>query len=86
MTIGRVRSRGQVMLPQAIRRAAGFEPGDLLSFRITAPGVVEVIRLPRLTLEESFERYRITAPVDDGDWREWEAAQSRIMQREDHRR
>ena len=68
MTTGRVLSRGQVMLPQAIRRAAGFEPGDLLSFRVTAPGTVEVIRLPRLTLEESFERYRITVPVDDRDW------------------
>jgi hypothetical protein len=74
MTTGRVLSRGQVTLPQSIRRAAGFEPGDLLSFRVTAPGAVEVIRLPHLSLEESFERYRITVPVDgDRDWREWEA-------------
>jgi len=75
MATGRVLSRGQVQVPQGVRRAAGFEPGDLLSFRVAGPGVVEIVRLPRLTLEETFDRYRIAEPVDgDRDWPAWEAA------------
>jgi bifunctional DNA-binding transcriptional regulator/antitoxin component of YhaV-PrlF toxin-antitoxin module len=74
MKTGRVQNRGRVLLPQAIRRAAGFEPGDLLSFRVTAPGTVEIVRLPRLSLDASFDRYRITTPIDgDRDWPDWEA-------------
>ena len=75
------------MLPQSIRRAAGFEPGDLLSFRVTKPGTVEIVRLPRLTLEETFDRYRITDTVDgDRDWPEWEAAAAReVMGADDDR-
>jgi bifunctional DNA-binding transcriptional regulator/antitoxin component of YhaV-PrlF toxin-antitoxin module len=63
------------MVPQAVRRAAGYAPGDVLSFQVTGPGVIEIVRLPRLTLEEALARYQITETVDgDRDWQEWEAA------------
>jgi bifunctional DNA-binding transcriptional regulator/antitoxin component of YhaV-PrlF toxin-antitoxin module len=73
MAIGRVLSRGQVVLPQSVRRAAGYQPGDLVSFRISGPGTVEVTLLPRLTLREALERFRIEGDVDgDRDWPAWE--------------
>lgn len=75
MALGRVSRPGRVNLPRAVVRAAGFEPGDLLTCRVTSPGTIEIARLPRLTLEETFDRYRITMPVDgDRDWVDWEAA------------
>jgi hypothetical protein len=43
-------------------------------FRTTAPGKVEITALPRLTLEEALERYRIEGPIDEAADREaWQA-------------
>lgn len=62
--------RGQVTLPRAIRREAGFEPGDTLTLRVTGTGTVEVRALPRLTLAEALARYRIEVPIDEAVDRE----------------
>lgn len=80
MALGRVLRRGQVTLPQSIRHAAGFKPGDLVSFRATGPGTVEVSALPCLTLAEALECYRIDGPVDgEQDWIVWEAEAARTV-------
>ncbi len=62
---GKVLARGQVTLPREIREAAGFEPGDLVTFRTTGPRTVEINTRPRLTLNDLIERYPITEPVDE---------------------
>lgn len=73
MTLGKVLARGQVTLPRDIRRDADIEPGDTVTFRVTAPGKVEVSVLPRLRLAEALERYRIEAPVvDAADRLQWQ--------------
>lgn len=62
---GKVYARGRVTLPREIRETAGFESGDIVTFRTTAPGTVEIKAQPRLTLDELIERYPITEPVDE---------------------
>ena len=74
MVLGKVLPRGQVTLPKDIRRAAGLKPGDSVMFRTTAPGKVEITVLPRLTLDEALERYRIEGPIDEpADRAAWQA-------------
>lgn len=70
MALGKVLARGQVTLPRAIRRAADLKPGDCVTFRVTAEGTVEIRALPKLTLREALERYRIEEPID---WERYEA-------------
>ncbi len=65
MALGKVLARGQVTLPRDVRRAAQIQPGDAVTFRVTAPGTVEVVALPRLRLAEALERYPIEGPIDD---------------------
>jgi AbrB family looped-hinge helix DNA binding protein len=78
VVLGKVLARGQVTLPRAIRRAAGLQPGDQVIFRATGPGKVELTVLPRLTLEEALERYRIEGPIDDAaDREEWQDVAAR---------
>ena len=64
MVLGKVLARGQVTLPREIRRAADIKPGDRVTFRVTKRGTVEIRALPRLTLGEALERYRIEEPID----------------------
>ena len=67
-------ARGQVTLPRQVRRAAGLEPGDVVSFQVTEDGAVEIRALPRLRLSEALERYRIAGPVADAaDRARWQA-------------
>ena len=74
MALGKILSRGRVTLPRAIRQAAGLQPGDVLDFKVIAPGRLEVRVLPRLRLSEALERYRIEGPVDEAaDRAEWQA-------------
>lgn len=74
MAIGKVLSRGQVTLPREIRRAASVRPGDTVVFRVTGPGTIELKTLPRLSLDEALERYRIEGPVDlASDRPQWQA-------------
>ncbi len=64
-TMTRVQARGQITLPQEVRKEAGIAPGDAVLIEATGPGTVEVRVLPRLTLAETFERYKITEPIGD---------------------
>jgi AbrB family looped-hinge helix DNA binding protein len=70
MVLGKVLARGQITLPREIRRAADLKPGDRVSFRVTKEGAVEIRSLPRLTLNEALERYRIEEPIDWDGYRE----------------
>ena len=75
MAIARVQARGQVTLPKEVRDAAGVEPGDAVIVEATGRGTVELRVVPRMTLAETFERYRIDEPVDlAADRARWEAA------------
>ena len=74
MAFGKVLARGQVTLPRDVRRAAQIQPGDAVTFRVVRPGTVELTALPRLTLAEALERYRIEGPIDEAADRErWQA-------------
>ena len=74
MTVARVRDRGQLTLPKQIRRSAGVGPGDLVTLVVTGPGTVELKVLPRISLAETFDRWRIEGPIDwVSDRAEWEA-------------
>ncbi len=74
MVLGKVLARGQVTLPGAVRRAAGIQAEDVVAFEVAGPGLIEIRRLPRLTIAEAIERYRIEGPVDlPADRAEWEA-------------
>lgn len=64
VAIGKVLDRAQVTLPREIRRAASVQPGDTVVFRVTGPGTIELKTLPRLSLDEALERYRIEGLVD----------------------
>jgi AbrB family looped-hinge helix DNA binding protein len=65
MTLSKVQARGQVTLPRSIRQTAEVKPGDVVAFRVTGPGTVELRVLTRLTLADSFTRYRIEGPIDE---------------------
>lgn len=65
MALGKILARGQVTLPRQVRRAAGLEPGDVVSFQVAEDGTVEIRALPRLRLSEALTRYRIEGPVED---------------------
>jgi AbrB family looped-hinge helix DNA binding protein len=72
--LSKVQARGQVTLPREIRRAAGIRPGDTVIFEAVGPDTVTLHVLPRLTLAEMFERYRIEGPIDEPSDREaWQA-------------
>jgi AbrB family looped-hinge helix DNA binding protein len=72
-TISKVQPRGQVTLPRAVRDAAGIAPGDTVIMRATGPGTVVLSVLPRMTLAEMLERFRIEGPVDfAADREKWE--------------
>ena len=74
VAVSKLLPRGQVTVPHAIRRQAGFEAGDTLTFRVTGEGTVEIKALPRLTVAELVKRYPIEGPIDEAADREkWEA-------------
>lgn len=74
VTLGKVLPRGQVTLPREVRRAAGINPGDVVTFEATGPGRIEMKALPRLSLADLLERYPIEGPIDEPRDREaWEA-------------
>jgi AbrB family looped-hinge helix DNA binding protein len=83
MAIARVQARGQVTLPKEVREAAGVEPGDAVIVEATGRGRVELRVVPRLTLAETFERYRIDGPIDlAAERRQWEAeAADRVLEK-----
>lgn len=73
LTLAKVQGRGQITLPREIRRMAGINPGDTVTIKALGPGRVEVHVVPRLTLQELLERYRIEGPVDiPADRQKWQ--------------
>ena len=85
MLLGKVLARGQLTLPRSVRRAAGLEQGDVVTFEVTEPGTVQIRALPRLSLREALERYRISEPIDDvADRARWqEVAVSDVLANQD---
>jgi bifunctional DNA-binding transcriptional regulator/antitoxin component of YhaV-PrlF toxin-antitoxin module len=78
MLLQTVQTRGQLTLTREVRRAAGIQPGDLVLTRVTAPGTVEIRRLPRLRLADLLARYRIQQPLDlEADREQWQAEAAR---------
>ena len=78
MVVEKVLSDGQIALPIEIQRAVGIGPGDLVSIDVTASGTVEIRRLPRLTLSEALDRYRIAGPIDEAaDREDWQDSATR---------
>jgi AbrB family looped-hinge helix DNA binding protein len=76
--LGKVQARGQVTLPSAIRRAVGLKPGDVVLIEATGPNTVRLKTLPRLTLAEALERFRVRGPIDDAADREaWQDTAAR---------
>ena len=76
--LAKVQARGQVTLPSDLRRDVGIRPGDMVLFRKTGPSTVEFEVLPRLTLAEIIERFRIDRTYDDATIREeWQEEAAR---------
>lgn len=66
---------GSVALPAHVRHAAGIEPGDPVTFRVTGHRSVEITARRILTLAEALERFAIDGPIDEAADRErWEDA------------
>lgn len=64
VALAKVQARGQVTLPRDVRQAVGIQPGDTLMIQATGPASLQVTVLPRLTLAEALERYRVEGEVD----------------------
>src|SRR5260221_4084626 len=65
MAVERILPDGHVALPHDVQKAAGLAPGDSVTFRVTGEGTVEIRALPRLTLEEALQRYRIEEDITE---------------------
>jgi bifunctional DNA-binding transcriptional regulator/antitoxin component of YhaV-PrlF toxin-antitoxin module len=86
MAVGRVLRGGEVSLPAEVQAAVGIEPGDLVSIDVTSRGTVEIRRMPRLTLAEALDRYRIDGPIDEATDREsWQDVAAQDVFGADHR-
>lgn len=80
VSLGHVRTQGQVTLPEPILKEAGIEPGDLVTFRTVASGLVEIKTLPRLTLAEALERFKVDGPADEATVRaEWQEEAAKVV-------
>lgn len=85
VTHGKVLSRGQVTLPREVRRAAGLQTGDIVTFEVTAPGTITIRALPHLRLSEALDRYYIDGPIDEtADRAAWQATAARDVLPERH--
>src|SRR5215212_10296410 len=69
-TLSKVQPRGQVTLPRAVRQAAGVKPGDTVIVRAAGPGKVEITALPRMTVAEMVEKFKIDEPINWATYRE----------------
>lgn len=76
---------GSVTLPAHVRRAAGIEPGDLVTFRVTPERVIEIRAHRPPTLAEMLERFPIVGPIDEAADREaWQNAAAAELFRRMH--
>jgi|SwirhisoilCB2_FD_contig_31_14657698_length_704_multi_2_in_0_out_0_2 AbrB family looped-hinge helix DNA binding protein len=67
--VTKVQSRNQITLPKEVRRASGIKAGDSVLVRSTGPGTIEVRTFPRMTFEESLEKYHVDECVDVNELR-----------------
>ena len=67
MDISKVMTRGQITIPARIRRRAGIRAGDSVTLEVVGPGRVTLCVLPRMSLAEALDRYRLDGPVVDHD-------------------
>ena len=69
MDLGKVQARGQVTIPQDVRRAAGIAPGDVLLFAVPAPGELTLTLLRRHTsMHEVIARFGVRGSLDPRAW------------------
>ena len=59
-TVQKVQARGQIEL----RREVGVQAEDTVLPRATKPHTIELTVLPRLTLADALQRYRIDGAID----------------------
>lgn len=59
----KVQERGQVTLPKQIRDAAHIKPGDIVIFRVIAPGKVEMESFEPKPLEWWWDNYTYDGPL-----------------------
>ncbi len=74
MGFGKVQARGQVTIPEEVRRAANIKAGDTLLFETQGEGRVEAVVVPthsslddlfdRFSMPGKFEAERVWAEVD----------------------
>jgi len=65
--LAKVLPRGQITIPQQVREAVRLAPGDTVQVQVTGPDTIQIIVLPRRTLDEWVARYQLTEPVDYGE-------------------
>ncbi|MGH2457678.1 MAG: AbrB/MazE/SpoVT family DNA-binding domain-containing protein [Chloroflexota bacterium] len=74
MALAKILTRGQITLPRKVREEAKIGPGDALNIHVVGPGHLVIEVLPRLDIEEFFEKYHIDGPIDLTAIRErWQA-------------
>jgi bifunctional DNA-binding transcriptional regulator/antitoxin component of YhaV-PrlF toxin-antitoxin module len=67
-----VQDDGSVTIPRDVLDRAGIKPGDELHFWSTGQGNLSAVMLPKLTIDELFERYG-DATVTEIDWKQIDA-------------
>jgi len=78
MAVGKVLPDGQLEVPRDVRDVAGLAPGAEFRIRIGSDRIVQIEALPRLTLAEALDRYRVEGPIeDDGERSGWQAEAAR---------
>jgi AbrB family looped-hinge helix DNA binding protein len=73
MEVAKIMTRGQVTIPAAVRRQAGIRAGDAVTLEVVGPGQVTLRVLPRMSLADALQRYRVEGPVDEpADRSKWQ--------------
>jgi AbrB family looped-hinge helix DNA binding protein len=62
--LSKVQSRGQITVPREVRKAAGISVGDTVIFQTTDTGTIEMRVLPRLSLQDLLDTWRVDDSVD----------------------
>ncbi len=69
MAFGRLQARGQVTIPLEVRKAAGFEPGDVILFQVLERGRLQAVALPRhSSMDEVLARFGTDGSLGPGVW------------------
>jgi AbrB family looped-hinge helix DNA binding protein len=63
-----VTDRGQVTIPEEVRRAAGIAEGDSVVFSVVGPGQVQMTMLRPMSISEFVETFPLDETVAGRDW------------------